>query len=502
MVLQKQKLGWGWLVLVLLAMGQITYAQTPEDLAPLRQTSRAFTAIADKSIPAVVNVKVAKKVERQPQDFEFMEPFGDDFMERFFGPGQRPRSRDRGERRQRPREFTQQGQGSGFIISPDGIILTNNHVVGDVDEITVTLNDGREFKAVLKGTDEKTDVAVIQIKDKAFDPEKDKLPNLPLGDSDKIQIGEWVVAIGSPFGLTSTLTVGVVSAKGRNVGMGVKDGYENFIQTDAAINPGNSGGPLLNLDGEVIGINTAIISRSGGYMGVGFAVPINMAKYVEEQLLTHGKVTRGQLGVKIEPVDQDMAKALDLNSVHGVVVQTVLEDSAAEKAGIKNGDVIIELNGKKFESMQDFRNTIAMTPPGSKVELTLIRNGEHKKVEVMIGELSDKGVAQTPEQTAQSDKLGLEVETLNRDHADTYGFTEKDKGVIIIGVDQGSVAEMKGLKPGQLIFSVNHQTIKTVEDFNTAVAENTRNDTVLLMVKDRSGERMVALRLKTQDEKK
>ncbi|MBN2211699.1 MAG: DegQ family serine endoprotease [Sedimentisphaerales bacterium] len=477
-------------------------AAAEDPLATLELMSRGFNQVADQAIPAVVFVQVAEKIKvRQPTwQTDPFGPFGDDFFERFFG---QPRYRDRDEDRQSPRqqpreqEFKQRGQGSGFIIASDGLILTNHHVVGKADEIEVKLKDGRTFDAELIGSDEKTDVAVIRIKDSDFNPDKENLPTLPLGDSDDLRVGEWVLAIGSPFGLTSTVTAGVVSAKGRNVGvLNLQDAYENFIQTDAAINPGNSGGPLLNLKGEVVGLNTAIFSRSGGYMGIGFAIPINMAKFVKDQLLEHGEVKRGQLGIMIQQVDDDMAKALDIEAFQGILVQDVLDDSPAEKAGLKQGDVIIKLNGRNVEGVPGFRSKISMMPPGEKVELTIMRDGKEKEIDVTIGEMDEKQAARLRAgESGGTEKLGLEVEDLSPEAAETYGFDNDEKGVIITHVAADSVAAEKGLRPGQLITSVNRREISNVEEFLNAVEEGTRNNTVLLVVKDRRGSRLVALPL-------
>ncbi|HHD64494.1 MAG TPA: Do family serine endopeptidase [Desulfobulbaceae bacterium] len=324
-----------FLVLFFLTVGG-ALAGDDENIALLDRSAKAFAAVVKKAGPAVVYVEVEKSVhvaggQGSPYDF-----FSDPFFERFFGPQfKHPRI-------PRQREFKQRGAGSGFIIDADGYILTNNHVVSDADKITVRLSDEREFTAKVVGTDPQSDVALIKIDGK-------NLPVLPLGNSDKLQVGEWVIAIGNPFELYQTVTVGVVSAKGRNR-MGISD-YENYIQTDAAINPGNSGGPLLNIHGEAIGINSAIFSRSGGYMGIGFAIPINMAKNIEQQLLQHGKVTRGWLGVMIQNVNKDLAKSFNLTSTHGVLISEVSAHSPAEKAGIKQGDVVLAIDGKKVDNV-------------------------------------------------------------------------------------------------------------------------------------------------------
>jgi serine protease Do len=322
-----------------LAAVPATFAHDDE-LAPLQQASKAFSSVAKKAAPAVVFIKVEKTVETGGAvPFGNSDPFG------FFYDRQ-------------PREYRQMGQGSGFIISEDGYILTNNHVVGDADTITVKLSDGRQFKAERIGGDEKSDVAVIKI-------EGENLPILPLGNSDELEVGEWVIAIGNPFGLAETLTFGIVSAKGRNT-VGIND-YEDFIQTDAAINPGNSGGPLINLEGQAVGINSAIFSSTGGSVGIGFAIPINMARSIKDQLLRDGKVTRGQLGVMIGEITQELADYFDIEASKGVVVSDVLKNSPAEKAGLQAGDIILKINGRDVENAGQLRNTIAMVAPGTQV---------------------------------------------------------------------------------------------------------------------------------------
>ncbi|MFQ5902242.1 MAG: Do family serine endopeptidase, partial [Candidatus Binatia bacterium] len=309
----------------------------------LRETGKAFAAVARKISPAVVFIKVEKTVTGG-SPFSPSMPFGDEFFRHFFGepfPYRQPP-------RQRQRIV---GQGSGFIISSDGYIVTNNHVVGDADKVIVGLIDGREFTAKTIGTDPHTDVAVIKIEAKY-------LPVLPLGDSDALEVGEWVLAIGNPFGLSHTLTAGIVSAKGRS-SIGITD-YEDFIQTDAAINPGNSGGPLINLEGRAVGINTAIFSQTGGYMGIGFAIPINMAKSIRDQLIKHGSVTRGYLGIMIQDITPALAKTFGLDTTKGVLISEVTKGSPAGMAGLARGDVIVEFNGHPVEKVGPFHNEVAL----------------------------------------------------------------------------------------------------------------------------------------------
>ena len=454
--------------------------ETETNIELLERTAKAFAAVVEKAKPAVVFVQVEKEKSRsrgQFQDpFEFF--FNDPLFERFFGQRMRPKKRA-------PQKFKQRGQGSGFIISSDGYILTNNHVVGDADDIKVKLADGRQFKAKLVGTDPQSDVAVIKI-------DADHLPVLPLGDSDKLEVGEWVIAIGNPFGLTQTVTVGVVSAKGRSR-IGIND-YEDFIQTDAAINPGNSGGPLVNIHGEAVGINTAIFSRSGGYMGIGFAIPINMARAIEQQLIKSGKVVRGWLGVVIQNIDEDLAKSFDLENTEGVLIAEVSKGSPAEKAGLKEGDVIKKLNGHKIESVDDLRNRIALTRPGTKIELEILRNGKRKTVEVTIGE-QPSGATQAITQNEILQKLGLGVQELTADLADQFGYQE-GQGVLVSEVEPGSPAAQAGIKPGQLIEEVNRKHVHNMDEFLKALSLSKHSKRVLFKVRDGKFARYVALSIK------
>jgi serine protease Do len=438
-----------------------------------KELSKAFSTAAKAAVPAVVSIKVEKVLEGSVMGYGdgsgFNDPFGqfpDDFLRRFFG--------DRYPRRGTPRKFRQAGQGSGFIISADGYILTNNHVVGDVDKITVELKDGRTFtNAKLIGTDPDSEVALIKI-------EGDKFPVLPMGDSSKIEIGDWVIAIGNPFGLTETVTVGVISAVGRsNVHIAA---YEDFIQTDAAINPGNSGGPLIDLDGEVIGINTAIVSGSGGYMGIGFAIPINMARNIGEQLKTHGKVSRGYLGLSAQDVNSDMAELLGLKDAGGVVVSMVEEDSPAERGGLRVQDVILTINGKKIQSFDAFRNEVALLAPGSNVRLEILRDGKPRELTISLGQRESDAAAKTPPTEAPEQTLGLEVEDLTRALANRFGY-RPGEGVMVAEVTPGGAAAETGMRPGDLITSVNRQRVTSVEEFTAAVRQSRKYGKVLLLVK-------------------
>lgn len=401
---------------------------------------KGFAGVAAKATPAVVFIQVEKQVPVGNM-YSFNNPFdlfGEDFAERFFGvprqarPGQPDR---RAPNRGRQQMYRQTGQGSGFIISKDGYILTNTHVVGDVDKITVRLADGREFQAKRIGADPRTEVALIKVESEG------DLPVLEIGSTEDLQIGEWVIAIGNPFGLKETLTVGVVSAKGRS-NIGITD-YEDFIQTDAAINPGNSGGPLLNIDGEVVGINTAIFSRSGGYMGIGFAVPIDMAMSIKEQLVASGKVTRGYIGVFLNPgeVTEEMARSFGRSEAGGVLIAEVEKEGPADKAGIRSGDILAELNGAKIKDNTSFRNEVARIMPNKKAEITLYRDGKPKKVTVTVGTFPDDAALAGGPQGVEglAERIGFEVQELTEDVAQQLGY-EGASGVVVSDVDPASAA--------------------------------------------------------------
>ncbi|MEW6585157.1 MAG: DegQ family serine endoprotease, partial [Nitrospirota bacterium] len=332
----------------------------------LSKTSRAMAEIVAAVKPAVVNISSTQKVKGGGMQSPFLD---DPFFRRFFG--NRPPDK--------PREHKRSGLGSGVIVDKNGYILTNNHVVKGADEIKVKLSDNREFTGKVIGSDPQTDLAVVKI-------DSDNLPVLKLGDSDRLQIGETVLAVGNPFGLNQTVTSGIVSATGR-ANVGIAD-YEDFIQTDAAINPGNSGGALVNVSGELVGINTAIFSTSGGYQGIGFAIPSNMAKSVMESLISSGKVVRGWLGIYIQPLTKELAKQFNISDEKGALVGDVIEDSPAEKAGMQRGDIVLEFEGKKVEDPRSLRNMVAGTRPGKEVTVKLVRDGKQKTVKVKIAELA------------------------------------------------------------------------------------------------------------------
>jgi len=451
----------------------------------LRESGKAFAEIAKEASPAVVSIRVEKTMESVP-GFSFGDGDGQDPMEdlfnRFFRdrmPQGHPTPKSKPQRRPRA-----QGLGSGFVISPDGYILTNNHVVKDADKVKVQLTNGKEYTAKVIGADAPTDVAVIKV-------DANNLPTLKLGDSDELQVGEWVIAIGNPFGLTSTLTVGVVSAKGRS-GLNIED-YEDFIQTDAAINMGNSGGPLLNVDSKVIGINTAIVSPSGGSLGIGFAIPINMVKTIYKQLIDKGSVTRGYLGIIIQQLTPELAKSFNLEIHKGILISEVATDSPAEKAGLKSGDVITELNDELAEDVGRFRSHVAALEPGTKADLVIYRDGKEKTVAVEIGKLpSDAkiGLAESESDT----NIGLQVQDLTAELAKRFGY-ESDKGVVVTEVEPGSPAAEEGVEPGMLIMQVERQPVTNVEEFQAAIKKLKSKNSVLLLVKQGKYSRFVAIKL-------
>jgi len=461
----------------------------------LRQTGKAFAEVARKVSPSVVLIQVERETETaqiSPFGFPFgdgeLGPFGDDLFKRFFGDRFPDMPRFNAPGKQPGKQRSVVGQGSGFVFASNNkllgnktYILTNNHVVERNDKISVKFLDGREFEAKIKGTDPKSDIAVIEI-------ETSGLPAVQLGDYSQLEVGEWVVAIGNPFGLSHTLTVGVVSAKGRT-SLGIND-YEDFIQTDAAINPGNSGGPLVNLDGEVIGMNTAIFSRSGGYMGIGFAIPINLVERIAHQLIEKGEVVRGYLGIMIQPLTPDLAKSFDLKDDKGILVAQVTKNSPADKAGLKAGDVIVSYQGRSVSDTGDFRNQVALAQPGSKVEFDIIRDGRQRSITVKIDKLSDnKLAAQEPSQA--SGTLGLTVQTITADLARQFG-AKAGQGVIVTEVAPGSVATMAGISRGSVILEVNRKAVNTAAEFSQAVKASTNNK-VLLLVRDNEVSRYVVL---------
>ena len=455
---------------ITLAGGQVfAKSDVKNDIQILDRSSKAFVNVVKKAKPAVVNIKVEKTTKRNYHGSQGSEDIlNHPFFEQFFGPQFR-------QQQPRQREYVQRGQGSGFIINKKGFILTNNHVVEGADSIRVTLSDKREFAGRVVGTDPLSDVALIKIDDAV------NLPVLPLGDSSKLEVPEWVIAIGNPFGLSQTVTVGVVSATGRS-SIGINE-YENFIQTDAAINPGNSGGPLINARGEAVGINTALFSKTGGYMGIGFAIPINMAKSIEKQLQEDGKVTRGWLGVVIQNVDKDLADSFGLKEAGGILVSEVQKNSPASAAGIKRGDVIIELDEIVLEDVSDLRNRVALLSPDSKTMLIVIRDGREKKLQVTIGEQpSDFDKHASTKGVKSLEDYGLTLQELTKELAERFEY-EVDSGLIVSNVEQGSPAAKAGMKPGQLVEEVNKIPVHNLKDLTEVLNETSESGKILLRVR-------------------
>ncbi|MDR2581548.1 MAG: DegQ family serine endoprotease [Fibromonadaceae bacterium] len=448
---------------------QIQIPQTPRAATPQLEVFRYELAdLAEKLIPTIVSIQTEATVKIN----DFGGFFGDDFFDKFFNFGP-PRQQ------QKPRERKQQGLGSGVIVSSSGQILTNNHVVANADQITITLSDKREFKAKVLGTDSLTDIALIQIEGDVKD-----LPVADLGNSDALRVGEWVIAIGNPHGLSQTVTKGIVSAKGVH-GRGITS-YENFIQTDAAINPGNSGGGLFNLSGELIGINTAILSRSGGFQGIGFAIPVNLASNIMSDLLTEGKVSRGWLGVSIQDLNPSIAKALNLKPAKGALINEVFENSPAEKGGIKTGDIVRSINGKAIEDANDLRNTVATLRPGGTADFEILRNGKALKLKINIALRDENNLAGTmpgskDEKESGKNEWGVQAAELTQAQKKEAGLAENSAGVIVVSVAEKSAAEKAGIRRGDIILIANNKAMASLKDFNSAFGENTK--TMLLLVR-------------------
>ena len=432
--------------------------------------TKNFVEIAKTVKPAVVNIAASRsgKSGEGPQS----SPFDDPFFRRFFG--------DEFFKRDQPhRERKERGQGSGVIVDPNGLIITNNHVVNKADEIRVFLSDKREFKGKLIGTDTKTDIAVVKI-------EATGLSTIPIADSDQLEVGEFVLAVGSPFGLTQSVTMGIVSAVGR-ASMGIAE-YEDFIQTDAAINPGNSGGALVNIRGELVGINTAIFSQSGGNMGIGFAVPSNLARSIMEQLVKGGKVVRGWLGVAIQELTPELAAQFGLADTKGVLVSDVMDDSPAKKAGFERADVITEYDGRAMDSPTHLRNAVAQTPIGRKVPVKLIRDKKPKTIDVTIVEqpksFGQPGAEDNGESTAPTGVLSdIDVRELNEELAARYGIKTTERGVVVVRVRGGSTAEDMGVREGDIVLEVNRKPVTSLKSYERAVSGLAKDQTVLLLLK-------------------
>jgi serine protease Do len=455
------------------ASSTVPAASVSNDSKPALQTS--FAPVVKKVMPSIVNVFSSKKIRNQTDNSE---PFlNDPFFRRFFG--------DESGRPSIPRERKEQSLGSGVIVSPDGYILTNNHVVDDATEVKVSLGDKREFPARVVGKDSKTDLAVLKI-------DQTGLPVVTLGDSTKVEVGDIVLAVGNPFGVGQTVTMGIVSATGRG-GLGIEE-YEDFIQTDAAINPGNSGGALINTEGQLIGINTAILSRSGGNQGIGFAIPANLAHNVMDQIVHGGKVTRAFLGVTIQPVTPDIAKSFKLSKSAGALIADVSANSPAERAGLKAGDIVTKVDGQSIVDSRALQLLIGQMKPGQTVHLSVMRDGAERDYPVTLGEQpgdkSESGSARSGNSTDQS-LDGVSVETLTPELTREYGVQGNTHGVLVRGVDSDSAAAQAGLQTGDVILEVNRHPVASVEEMNRYMKES--GNTTLLFVNHEGHTRYVVV---------
>ncbi len=441
--------------------GYLPYS-APNVPRQIMETSRAFSEIVSAVSPAVVNISTTKVFKRDTEPL-FEDPFFD-----FFRPFHDLRM---------PKKWKEQSLGSGVIVSSDGYIITNNHVVEKSDEIKVTLLDKRMFKGRIVGADPKTDIAIVKI-------DAANLPTIPWGDSEKLQVGEFVLAIGNPYGLSHTVTMGIISAVGR-ANVGIAD-YEDFIQTDAAINPGNSGGPLVNIKGELIGINTAIFSRTGGYQGIGFAVPTNMVRPLMSQLIQKGKIVRGWLGVTIQEMTPEIAQKFGLEKSRGALVSDITKGSPAEKAGILRGDIVIEFNRKEVKDVASLRNMVSQSKVGSDVLIKILRSGKEYTVRLVVAELPREVAEVAPDQMPDDSEMGafsgLTVMGLTKEIARQLGLSKDERGVVVVKVEPATPADEAGIKKGDIIKEIDRKQISNLEDYNRISSITKRNDTVLLFV--------------------
>ncbi len=443
-----------------------------------------FSDMVEKVGPAVVNIRTTEKVKADQgadgnEDEEMQE-----FFRRFFGipmpsqPAPAPRSRKPAPQEE---QVVPRGVGSGFIISPDGYVMTNAHVVEGANEVYVTLTDKREFKAKIVGADKRTDVALVKI-------DGTNLPRLTMGDSDKVRAGEWVVAIGSPFGLANTVTAGIVSAKARDTG-----DYLPLIQTDVAVNPGNSGGPLINMRGEVIGINSQIYSRSGGYMGISFAVPIDEAMRVADQLKASGRVTRGRIGVQIGEVTRDVAESLGLSKAQGALVQRVEAGGPAEKSGLEAGDIILKFNGVVIDKSSDLPRLVGSTKPGARATITVWRKGANKDIQLTVGELEPEKTAKSEPKKAKPEHAANALGLVVSDLTDTQKSESKLDAGVVIETAEGAAARA-GLRPGDVIQRLNNTDIRDAKQFNALVARLELKKMAVVLVRRGDASQFVPLR--------
>lgn len=460
-------------VAVILSFGFVSAGASTN--VPARMIPENFSSLAKNVSPAVVHIRVEKTIRGESPAFRSFGqgPFGGDkryrdYFNRFF-------------EGRRPPESKQRGLGSGFIIDKAGYIVTNDHVVKDADKIKVILKDEREFEAEVVGRDSQTDIALIKI------DAKDDLPIAFMGSSDKLQVGEWVAAIGSPFGLEYTVTAGIVSAKGRLIGSGP---YDDFIQTDASINPGNSGGPLVNMQGEVIGINTMIIA---GGQGIGFAIPIDLVKTIVSQLKTKGKVTRGWLGVTIQDLKKDLSEYYGVKDGLGVLVMEVSPGDPADRAGIQPKDILIEVNGEKVTSSHQLIARAARLSVGEKARVTVLRNGKEKTFDVKIGKRPLSVADSSPPRQKKETEFGFQVAELTPEQARRFNSSE-ESGVVVVGVTAGSKAYKAGIQQGDLIVEINRRTVSSVADFKTLIQKH-KNDKVIDLLVKRMNSGMVVIHL-------
>ena len=433
----------------------------------------SYADVVEKTSPAVVQIFSERKAQNQPQQFPFG---GNDFFDRLF-PRQAPQQQERPQ--------VERGTGSGVIVSADGSVLTNHHVIDGADKITVSMQDGKTYEARVVGSDPPSDLAVLKI-------EVSNLPYLTLGNSDSVRVGDIVLAIGNPLGIGQSVTAGIISAKGRRTGL--SDGsFEDFLQTDAPINRGNSGGALVNLSGELIGINSQILSsgQGGGSIGIGFAIPSNMAKSVMEQLIQNGKVRRGQLGVNIQNISEDVAKSLELKDTKGVLVSNVRSGSAADKAGIKRGDIITAINGEKVEDGNVLRNKVASTLPGSDIKLTVIRAGQEQEFTAKLDEFNTEDAKKENQQeqdnqvdpSKPSGKLGLDLKPLTPDEAKKLQLLEGTSGLLVTNVDPNGAAATEGIARGDVIVEVNQQPVETLDEMQAALDKSGDRPILLLVAR-------------------
>ncbi len=443
-------------------------AISKESVDILTKVGQATAEIVDAVRPAIVNISTTRTVKFQGGGDQFLD---DPFFRRFFG-----------DRFKTPKERKSLGLGSGVIVDADGYILTANHVIQGADEIKVTLSDKREFKGKIVGSDIMTDIGVVKIDAK-------DLPSVKMGDSAKLRVGETVLAIGSPYGLSQTVTMGIVSAVGR-ANVGIAD-YEDFIQTDAAINPGNSGGALVNVRGELVGINTAIFSTSGGYQGIGFAVPTSMAKAAMDSLINKGKVVRGWLGVSIQSLTPELAKQFELTDGKGVLVGDIVEDSPADKGGLQRGDIIVEVQGKKIDDPNQIRNMVAGIEPGQEIEMKIIRENKPITKNLTVSELPTD--VQKPAKGEYGNLLnGVSVQELTPEFIERFDIPKKLKGVIVAEVDEDSPA-FGIIKPGDIIQEINKQNIAGLKDYENVAGKIKQDEDVMLFIRRGQASKYITL---------